>query len=398
MVVTTPDELVLEEERTAYAPTAATTTITITIPAMARGAKALVFRNTRRISGMRYLLITCRNLGSVILKLVHPLANTLRARWVWNRGRRFYVYMKLDPLKVSWIIRQKENGMKNSVIARSMDVSVRRVQKLWSVYSVTGEIPELKRPGRKRVVASDAEKRIIEKAYAKYEVNALTLERAIEVDYGTHIPHNRIHAVLKSMGLARNEPRKQVRKKWIRYERKYSNSLWHTDWTLIEGSGWLIAYLDDASRFIVGYGLFPEATSEHAVEVLKEAVRKHGRPASILTDRGTQFYASETEEREKGSTVFERYLVENGIRHVLGRVSHPQTNGKVERFFKTVKDKLDRFDGIGELIEWYNMTRPHMSLNLDVIETPYRAYARKMPEAGTVIDEEAGERYHAEKR
>src|SRR3989442_5009003 len=112
------------------------------------------------------------------------------------------------------------------------------------------------------------------------------LERLIAVIYGTHIPHNRIQRVMKSMGLAKDEPRKQVRKKWIRYERKYSNSLWHTDWTLIEGKGWLIAYLDDASRFVVGYGLFPEATSEHSVEVLKTAVRKHGRPASILTDRG----------------------------------------------------------------------------------------------------------------
>jgi putative transposase len=196
------------------------------------------------------------------------------------------------------------------------------------------------------------------------------------------------------MGLARDEPRKQVRKKWIRYERN-ANSLWHTDWTLIEGMGWLIAYLDDASRFIVGYGLFPEATSEHAVEVLKEAVSKHGKPASILTDR-VQFYAVEADDRLRGLTVFEKYLIENEIRHVLGRVSHPQTNGEVERFFRTVKDKLDRFESIDELIERYNMTRPR-SLDLDTIETPYRAYARKMPEGGTVIDEESGETYHAQK-
>ena len=139
--------------------------------------------------------------------------------------------------------------------------------------------------------------------------------------------------------------------------------------------------------------MFPKATSEHSIEVLKDAIRRHARPASILTDRGTQFYANE--EREKGSTVFERYLIENEIRQVLGR--HPQTNGKVERFFKTVKDKPDSFEGIDELIEWYNMTRPHMSLNLDVIETPYQAHARKMPEGGTATDEEAGERYHAQK-
>lgn len=90
--------------------------------------------------------------------------------------------------------------------------------------------------------------------------------------------------------------------------------------------------------------------------------------------------------------------MENGIRQILSRVNHPQTNGKVERFFGTVKAKMGEFETIGDLMEWYNMKRPHMSLNLDVIETPYQAFVRKMPEPGTVIkDEESGEVYHAQK-
>ena len=48
--------------------------------------------------------------------------------------------MKLDPVKVTWIIRQKENGTRNSVIADTMKVSVRRVQRLYSVYRATGLI------------------------------------------------------------------------------------------------------------------------------------------------------------------------------------------------------------------------------------------------------------------
>src|SRR5438128_2785927 len=124
---------------------------------------------------------------SVILKLVHPLAKGIGARWVWSRGRRYLVYMKLDPVKVAWIIRRKETGVLTSEIAHAMSVSERRVQRLWSAYRATGEVPSLKRPGRKHVEATDQEKGIIGKAYARYEVNALTLERVIEVDYGTHI-------------------------------------------------------------------------------------------------------------------------------------------------------------------------------------------------------------------
>ncbi len=305
--------------------------------------------------------------------------------------------MKLDPVKVAWIVDQKKGGARNEVVAHSMGVSERRVQQLWSSYTKSGAVPKLGRPGRRRVATSPEEALLIAKARSRFRVSALALERVIDAEYGRHIPHNRIHAVLKSMGLARDEPRKQLRRKWVRYERRYSNSMWHTDWTLIDGMGWLIAYLDDASRYVVGWGLFPEATSERAVEVLKEAIRKHGRPASILTDRGAQFYANESEERERGATLFERFLVEEGIRHVLARVSHPQTNGKVERFFRTVKDKLAEFGSLDELMEWYNTVRPHMSLNLEEIETPYQAYARKMPENGIVIDEESGERYHAQK-
>ena len=88
---------------------------------------------------------------------------------------------------------------------------------------------------------------------------------------------------------------KQNRRKWVRYERKYSMSLWHMDWKQLWDGGWWIAAEDDASRLIVGYGVFHEPTAEHMIRVLKQAIDKHGRPREILTDRGSQVYANETE-------------------------------------------------------------------------------------------------------
>ena len=82
--------------------------------------------------------------------------------------------------------------------------------------------------------------------------------------------------------------------------------LWHTDWFFY--NGWIIAYLDDASRLITGYGVFDEATSENAIKVIKEAMNKYGKPESILTDRGTQFYASAGEKKAKGISRFEKLL------------------------------------------------------------------------------------------
>jgi len=94
-------------------------------------------------------------------------------------------------------------------------------------------------------------------------------------------------------GFSVEHPKKKMRRKWIRYEREYSNSLWHTDWHTIRDSRWqgkqLIAFEDDASRFITGYGVYNEATSENASAVLSDAITQYGRPASVLSDNGKQF-------------------------------------------------------------------------------------------------------------
>ncbi len=185
------------------------------------------------------------------------------------------------------------------------------------------------------------------------------------------------------MSLASDEPKKQHRKKWIRYERTYSNSLWHTDWKYLDGKGWFIAYLDDASRFVVSYGLFDSATSENAVAMLKKAIQRYGKPAAILSDRGSQFYATESEEKIKGVTLFEEFLIQQGIRHSLARVRHPQTNGKIEKWFDTFERKIKFFSSIDECVSWYNNIKPHGALDL---KTPVKAYYEKMPQLDALMD------------
>jgi putative transposase len=151
--------------------------------------------------------------------------------------------------------------------------------------------------------------------------------------------------VLREMGLASGEPKKRHKKKWIRYERTYSNSLWHTNWKYLDGKGWLIAYLDDASRFVVSYGLFDSATSENAVATLKKAIQRYGKQLPSCLTGNPSFMQQSPKKRQKVQTLFERFLVEQGINQRLSRVRHPQTNGKIERFFRTVQDKMEWFEG-----------------------------------------------------
>jgi len=150
--------------------------------------------------------------------------------------------MKLDPAKVEWIVRRRERGESNRVVASAMKISERRVQEIFSEYRRTGEIPRLMKPGRRMVQDTEEERDEVKGFYAKYRGNALSLERGMERELGTHIPHNRVHRMLKGMGLAGDEPKKRARRKWVHYEREFSNSLWHGDWTLLEGKGWLAGW------------------------------------------------------------------------------------------------------------------------------------------------------------
>ena len=61
-------------------------------------------------------------------------------------------------------------------------------------------------------------------------LGATGLEREIEEATGLRIPHNTIHEILKDKEMARKEPKKSGRRKWVRYERTHSNSMWHTDY------------------------------------------------------------------------------------------------------------------------------------------------------------------------
>ena len=253
--------------------------------------------------------------------------------------------MKLDEGRVRWIVRQRRKGeMTDAQIAQTMKVSASWVRRLWRRFEGC-EPKDIKYPARmgrpNNGITGRREQSAVLSGRHRNECGARGLEDDIEEDTGLHVPHNTIHKVLAGEGMAEAQPKKGGQRKWVRFERTYSNTMWHADYKRLDDGRWFIAYMDDASRFITGFGVFEEATGKHALEVLGRAVAKHGRPASILTDHGSQFYANESESRKRGETEFEKELARLDIRHVLARINHPQTNGKLQRFH----GELQRFHG-----------------------------------------------------
>jgi transposase InsO family protein len=162
-----------------------------------------------------------------------------------------------------------------------------------------------------------------------------------------------------------NEPQVQ------RFERARPNELWQTDlFTFLlrreNRRVHLVAFMDDHSRFIVGYGLHASASGALVREVLEAAIASFGAPVEVLTDNGPQYVTW------RGTSAFARLLERRGIRHVVARPRNPRTLGKAERFWGTLWRELlsgaifqgleDARRRIGQFVDWYNFQRCHQGI------------------------------------
>ncbi len=164
---------------------------------------------------------------------------------------------------------------------------------------------------------------------------------------------------------------KDNQRKYVKYERDHSNSLWHAGWTKYSDNERLIIIEDDASRFIVGFGVYNEETVDNTVETLARAIELYGKPEEILT-YGTQLSSSD-------GNKFRQYLDDNNIKYILGSAGHTQRSGKLKRLNYTVKSLRPYFSTWEEVVYHYNYERMHASLSIDdrPVVTPAMAYEEK---------------------
>ncbi len=160
---------------------------------------------------------------------------------------------KLDQSKVEYMAAEKRKGTKNQIIAEAMNVTARYVQKLWARFKHVpeGKIVFPERTGRPpRGPPTRAERSAVLAARCALKSGAGPIWGHLKRS-GTAVPKGVVHAILREYGEAVEHKRKQARRKWIRYERKYANSMWHTDYKQLDDGRWFISHRDDASRLIV---------------------------------------------------------------------------------------------------------------------------------------------------
>ncbi|MDP3562957.1 MAG: DDE-type integrase/transposase/recombinase, partial [Methanoregula sp.] len=184
-------------------------------------------------------------------------------------------------------------------ITRDFQITRQRVYQLINQFKEMGEYPALKRSGRKSKPIDKPTEDLILESYRANNVGPTHLEKKIEEVYGIHVPHNRIYRVLLNHDLVEINMKKRQQRKYVRYERAHSMSMWQGDWKEFEidnSKKWVVAFIDDSSRLITCYGVFDYPTTQNTITVLNQGFREYGTPREILTDHGTQFVSARDRE------------------------------------------------------------------------------------------------------
>ena len=162
-------------------------------------------------------------------------------------------------------------------------------------------------------------------------------------------------------------------KAFTRFEKERCNEMWQTDFKgefkMQDGKYCFpLDIFDDHSRFVIR--IKPsESASNVVLPTFREAFYEYGMPDSVLSDNGAQFAGF-----RQGFTQFEKWLMNHDILPIHGRIKHPQTQGKIERFHRAMNQELlnhytpkDISDAERVFNDWrncYNNERPHEALGM----------------------------------
>lgn len=300
--------------------------------------------------------------------------------------------MDVDEERMRFVIRAVSGRERMAVLCREFGIS-RATGYLWRHrYRENSSLVDLaehsRRPGcSPGRTAAWKERRVVD-SRQQTGWGAKKLRVLLRDEEQLVLPVRTIHRILERHELIRAVSHGAAPQ---RFERSVPNELWQMDikgkYPLADGECHALSILDDHSRYAVGLYALPKLTAAQAYPCLVQTFRSYGVPQAMLMDHGSLWWATTN---GWGLTQLSLRLIEQGIRLLYGRVAHPQTQGKVERFHRTLGEAL-RHRGVPEqfaawpaaLAEFrrsYNERRPHEALQMQRPAERYRPSARQYQE------------------
>jgi len=232
---------------------------------------------------------------------------------------------------------------------------------------------EPKAKGRKQTwnkIPPEQQTQVVEEALEHEELSSRELAFHIIDNHKWFISESSVYRILKRAGLI-TSPAHIVMSAANEFETKTKriNEMWQTDFTYFKIIGWgwyyLSTIIDDYSRFIITWDLRSQMTSKDVMPSVDKALQftglKKENAPKLLSDNGSCYISGEIKD----------FLEGKGIKPINGKPMHPQTQGKIERYHRTMKNviKLDNYyspedlsKAIAEFVKYYNYKRYHESL------------------------------------
>lgn len=278
--------------------------------------------------------------------------------------------------RIKFVILASRHGMNMSSLCRDFGIS-RTTGYLWlnryrEANSLIGVRELSRRPHRIcNRTSTVLESRIIalrhRHGWGGKKLRELLLREGLDIKVVT------INRILKRNGLI--HPKDSHRPAVKRFERKYPNELWQMDfkgdYPSDRGRCYPLSVLDDHSRYAIGlYGLSGQST-ETVTNCLINAFESYGVPHAMLMDHGVPWWSTSN---TIGLTRLSFSLIDQGIKLYFSGIRHPQTQGKVERFHRTLNESI-RHKGrpitssgwdqtLKSFLYEYNYIRPHEALQM----------------------------------
>lgn len=244
----------------------------------------------------------------------------------------------------------------------------------WLKYGVDGFSPPSKGEKSRRwnQIPDEQKNIVVEMALEHPTLSSRELAFKLTDEQGIFISESSVYRILKQRGLL-TAPSHIVLSASDEFEKKtlFPNEMWQTDFTYFKVKGWgwyyLSTVIDDYSRYIVHQELCSTMNAEDVKRTvnraLAKATLKDGQRPKLLSDNGSCYISGELKSFMKQ---------EVNIKHIHGAPLHPQTQGKIERYHRTMKNvvKLEHYflpedlqRSINAFVNFYNDERYHESLD-----------------------------------